>query len=127
MKIHVTAVLGEGYEITTSAGKHKIESDVPESLGGKDHAPDPEELFLASLASCKLITMKMVAQHKLWDTNGMSLTLSMQREEKKTIIHQTISFPGNLTVEQQDKLREISHKCPVARIVTGEVEISDAV
>jgi len=125
--MQVTAVIGDNYDITTSARQHKIKADEPFNLGGEDNAPDPEELFLSSIASCKLITMRMVAHRKQWNTSGMSMTLTLHREEKRTLIEQTISFPDHLTEEQQEKLRAISHKCPVARMVTGEVVITDGV
>lgn len=118
-------MIGSNYDITTSARQHTILSDEPEEHGGDDLAPNPKELFLGSLASCKLITMRMVARRRQWDTEGMSITLTLNPEEKRTVIEQTISFPAHLSEEQQVKLREISHKCPVARMVTGEVVITD--
>jgi putative redox protein len=128
----VEAVIDSRFQVTSTARGHATLTDEPEDIGGADVAMDPTELFLSSLASCKLATMRMVAERKAWNTTGMKIVLTLEKETdpavknaEKTIIRQTISFPGHLTEEQRAKLTAISHKCPVSKIVTGEVHIID--
>lgn len=123
----VKASINERYLVTSEANGHQTISDEPEENGGTNKAMAPTELFLSSLASCKLATMRMVAQRKQWDTNGLSIELELVSEEEKNTIYQTISFPDHLTNEQRDKLTTISHKCPVSKLITGTVHILDKV
>lgn len=123
----VKASINERYLVTSEANGHQTISDEPESAGGTNLAMAPTELLLSSLASCKLATMRMVAQRKQWDTNGLSIELELVSEEEKNTIYQTISFPDHLTNEQREKLTTISHKCPVSKLVTGTVHILDKV
>jgi putative redox protein len=125
----VVAVIDGRYRVTNIAREHQTISDEPEEAGGTDAAMDPVELLLSALASCKLATMRIVANRKQWNTDGMKIVLTLEKDDsgetEKTIIRQTISFPDHLTEEQQTKLTAVSHKCPVSRIVTGEVHIID--
>ncbi|KAF0686612.1 Aste57867_21584 [Aphanomyces stellatus] len=40
-----------------------ISTDIPKPMGGTDAAPQPVELFLASLCGCELATAQFVARH----------------------------------------------------------------
>ena len=121
----VTATIADGYKVVSEARGHRTFSDEPPENGGTDEAMSPTELLLSALSNCKLATMQMVAQRKGWDMKGTVLELALARETEKTLIHQTITFPEHLTGEQQERLTAVSHKCPVTKIVTGEVHILD--
>lgn len=127
----IEAMIDSRFKVTSVARGHVTISDEPEALGGDDAAMDPTELLLSSLASCKLATMRIVAKRKGWNTEGLQIHLDLHRDEsaangkEKTIIRQTILFPDHLTDEQRNKLTAISHKCPVSRIVTGDILITD--
>jgi|GEM_PF-916367 len=121
----VAASIDNRYKVTSVARTHSAVCDEPIELGGTDEAMDPTELFLSALASCKLATMRMVAHRKGWNTTGMTISLEIQKEQDTNTILQTITFPDELTMEQRDRLTTISHKCPVAKIVTGELHILD--
>ncbi|MDH4473628.1 MAG: OsmC family protein [Fluviicola sp.] len=123
----VKASINQGYLVTSEASGHQTLCDEPLADGGTNLAMTPTELFLSSLASCKLATMRMVAQRKQWDTTGLSINLELVNELEINTIYQTISFPEHLTNEQREKLTTISHKCPVSKLVTGTVHILDKV
>jgi putative redox protein len=123
----VKAAINDGYLVTNEASGHQALCDEPLADGGANLAMTPTELFLSSLASCKLATMRMVAQRKQWDTTGLNIELELENEAGKNTIYQTISFPDHLTHEQREKLTTISHKCPVSKLVTGTVHILDKV
>lgn len=121
----VEAIIDSRYKVTNVARGHVTISDEPAEAGGADSAMDPQELLLTALASCKLATMRMVAKRKVWNTDGLKITLELEKLPEKTIIRQTISFPDHLNEEQRAKLTSISHKCPVSKMVTGELQIVD--
>lgn len=121
----LTASIDDRYRVTSVSRGHVTFSDEPEESGGTNTAMAPTELLLSALASCKLATMRMVAQRNNWNTTGMHISLELFRENNKTIIQQHITFPDHLNEEQRNKLSAISHKCPVSKIVTGDVHILD--
>ena len=118
----MTASLKEGYFVENESRGHVWKSDEPESIGGDDEGPTPSELLLSSLASCKLITMRMYANHKEWDFQGATIFLSILEHAEKTIIEKSIIFKGDLDEDQIERLNIISGKCPVAKILRDSVE-----
>lgn len=124
-KSRVTAVIQEGYVVTAETRGHRVHTDEPNDLGGTDTSMTPTELFLSALAGCKLTTLRMVANRKMWDTEGLSIELELDEDQEIPVIHQTITFPEHLTEEQRQKLTDISHKCPVAKLITGPLRITD--
>ncbi len=116
----------------TFAGKgHTLTTDEPEAFGGKDLGPTPLEMFLASIGSCKTMTVRMYADRKGWPLEEAVCTVEADyrvREgggpTKIPHIDITIEFKGDLTDEQRQRLYEIADRCPVQRIVTGECVVS---
>ncbi|HET6266379.1 MAG TPA: OsmC family protein [Acidobacteriota bacterium] len=120
-----------------TAGKNTILADEPISAGGNDAGFDPYSLLLASLGSCIALTLKIYARNKGWDLQNVAIDLSHNKihaedcrdcetkEGKIDFIEVHLSMDGNLTNEQQIKLREIAKKCPVHRTLTSEIKIVD--
>lgn len=122
MGFELNAYLGENYQVVNSSSGHQWRSDEPEELGGKNTGPTPVELLLSALASCKLITMRMYAERKQWETGRIDIHLSIEQLVDKTVIHKEITFAGALSDEQQNRLLEISNRCPVAKMITHPIE-----
>ena len=47
---------------TVSLGEYRVEVDEPPALGGEGKAPNPVEYYLASLASCQIVTWRIWAE-----------------------------------------------------------------
>lgn len=122
MGFELNAYLGENYQVVNSSSGHQWRSDEPKELGGKNTGPTPVELLLSALASCKLITMRMYAERKQWETGRIDIHLSIEQLVDKTVIHKEITFAGALSDEQQNRLLEISNRCPVAKMITHPIE-----
>ena len=118
----MTASLKEGYLVENESRGHTWKSDEPESIGGTDLGPIPSELLLSSLASCKLITMRMYANRKEWDFQGATISLKIGEKAEKTMIEKSIVFQGDLDEDQIERLKVISGKCPVAKMLRDSVE-----
>lgn len=83
MSMKVDVLFGENKKIGASVGNHSIETDLPTSQGGDDSAPNPFELFLASLGACAgVYARKFFEQHSL-ETDGLKLALACEFREKK--------------------------------------------
>ncbi|UPT69425.1 MAG: OsmC family protein [Flavobacterium sp. JAD_PAG50586_2] len=107
----------------------KLLMDEPESLGGNDIGPDPFSTFLASLAGCTLSTLRMYIDRKGWDIPEIKISLNMAQEsapELETKISRTLSFSGNVSDEQKERLLIIADKCPISKILKNRININTA-
>lgn len=111
------------YLTSVRAGAHEIVADEPGELGGADEGPDPYGLLLASLGSCKAITVTMYARRKGWALEAVELELHHTREDGHERIDASIRFEGDLSDEQRERLTQIAGKCPVEKTITGELRV----
>ncbi|MGP9498006.1 OsmC family protein [Halomonas sp. AOP43-D1-4] len=96
-------------------------ADVPTLAGGEGSAPDPHDYFDISLGTCKAITVQMYAKRKKWPLTA--ITVTVQRDDSEEA-HGTYKLNVALTLhgisdpEQRARLEEISHRCPIQRLMT---------
>jgi putative redox protein len=105
----------------------KFIADEPRSIGGEDTGPDPYTLLLSSLASCKLITLRMYIDRKGWEIDKIAISANLYQEIKgeltTTIIDCDILFLSPVSEEQKMKLSEIAKNCPVSKILQGDLKV----
>jgi len=111
------------YQTTITGGKHTIIADEPEEVGGTDTGMSPYELLLASLSSCTAITLQMYINRKMWIVEEIIIDQQLYINDGFTLITSNLNFKGELTDEQKKRLEVIAEKCPVHKILTGEVKI----
>src|SRR5205814_376237 len=115
------------YQCTIEWRNGKFVSDEPESSGGMDSGPDPFTLLLSSLASCTLITLRMYIDRKGWDVPEIAVNANLYQEEKVektvTVIDRDILFLTKVDDERKIRLLEIAKKCPISRILEGEIQV----
>jgi putative redox protein len=132
----ITAHSLKNFRVEIRSDRHQIIADEPSAFGGDDTGLNPYDLLLASLAACKIITVKMYARRKKWPLDAIELTMSTHKIHAKDcedcesnpdarvdIIETQIRFIGNLDKEQLNRLTEISELCPVHRTLTSETKI----
>ncbi len=117
--------LRQGVEIRT----HTVAADEPKAHGGDDSAPSPQELLAASLASCTAITMEMYAERKGWDLGDVTVDVDYEPAQRgsPTRFTMVVQFPKELPEDQRERLMQIGAKCPVHRVLEGEVMFEESV
>jgi len=117
----------EKYVSHVDTGTHAFIGDEPEDNGGKDLGPSPPQLLLSGLATCTVATLRMYADRKEWPMEGASLDLWLHTEKTDeghlSLIHAQLELEGPLTEVQRERLLEIAKRCPVHRILTGDVQV----
>ncbi|GED22434.1 OsmC family protein [Halomonas sabkhae] len=102
--------------------------DVPEAYGGDGQAPDPHDYFDLSLGACKAITAQMYARRKQWPLEGVEVRIVRDEQDEPRGVYcleVIMTFLGDLDDAQRERLEEISHKCPIHRLMTtSEVRIN---
>jgi len=121
-------------EITT--GRHQLVADEPIAAGGTDLGPGPYDLMLAALGSCMSMTIALYARGKQWPLETVVIRLRHSRIYAKDCaecvirndtlldrIDTEVKLTGPLTAEQERKLMEVAHRCPVHRTLKSEINI----
>ena len=119
-------------------GDKTLITDEPLEAGGEGAGPDPYALLLAALGSCISMTTMLYARRKGWELERVVVRLRQQRIHSKDCqqceqnvegfvhrIERRVTFEGNLTEEQQNRLQEISHKCPLHKTLTSPIVITE--
>jgi putative redox protein len=108
---------------------HTLVADEPKEEGGEDQGPSPQELLAASLASCTAITMEMYAKRKGWDLGEVAVHVEYEPAQRgsPTRFYMRVDFPKELPEDQRERLMQIGAKCPVHRVLEGEVMFEEDV
>jgi uncharacterized OsmC-like protein len=112
--------------------------DEPATLGGDGAGPDPYTLLLAALGGCISMTVTLYARRKAWPLERVIVRLRQQRIHAKDCaectegtegfvhrIERSVTVEGDLTDEQQARLQEIAHKCPVHKTLISEIVVTE--
>jgi len=126
-------------EIRYGSG-HTLITDEPSEIGGEALGPDPYTLLLAALGSCISMTVTLYARRKHWPLEQVTVRLRQNRVHAKDCqecaqntegyvhrIEREVTFTGDLTDEQRERLSEISHKCPVSKTLSSKIVIAELV
>lgn len=126
-------IVEDNFTTTIQTKKHSLIADEPEDIGGSDFGPSPYEFLNAGLAACTVMTLKMYAERKQWDLQEVYVYITHSRKHSDDLaievdrpkyldhISKKLKFVGNLTVEQIERLKEISSRCPVHKTLQSEV------
>ncbi len=136
-EVTVTSLSNLQNEVRFGDGRTLI-TDEPVALGGEDSGPDPYTLLLAALGSCISMTVTLYARRKSWSLERVTVRLRQQRIHARDCeacvdgtdgfvhhIERAVTVEGDLTVEQQARLQEIAHKCPVHKTLISEIIVTE--
>src|SRR5258705_14023924 len=101
-------------------------TDAPKDNMGKGEAFSPTDLVATALATCILTTMGIVAQRHNLDMTGATarVTKEMMTSPIRRIrrLPVTVSMPRKLSDEDQKRLENAAHTCPVHKSLHADVE-----
>ena len=132
----IVSVSGPTLTAEVTAGPYRFIADEPVAMGGKGSAPDPYSYLLSSLGACMAITMRMYANRKGWSLTGVEVQLAHDHshaedcqscEEDQAFIHQInaqVSLQGELDIPQRQRIFEIGKRCPIHKILSGNIQVA---
>jgi putative redox protein len=124
--VNARSVPDAGLAIDVTVGAHLLRLDEPASApGGGDTGATPTEVLLAALGACEAITLKMYAGRKGWALRDVRVQLNGATVDGVFVIRRHLEIDGALDAAQRGRLHEIANRCPVHRILMGEVRVDD--
>ena len=114
-------------QITHGPSKAVLATDAPVDNMGRGEAFSPTDLLAASLASCMLTTMGIVAQREQIELGeakvrvGKEMTSSGPRRVQRLIVK--FDLPKGFDDVQRRKLEHAAHACPVSKSLHPDVQV----
>ena len=116
----------EGAKVNARLGKHVVKTDQKERGGGEDSAPAPFEYFLASLATCAGIYVKVFCDRRGIDSSKIRIN-QKQRSDPQTRkligIDLDIILPEDFPEKYIDAVIKAADGCAVKRLLKDPPEI----
>lgn len=107
---------------------HQMVSGAAVAQGGQDEGPNAHEILEAALAACTNQTVQMYASRKGWPVKDIKVKVQIVSENREeTRISREVSFEGDLTEEQRQRLLEIANKCPIHRMFEHPIHVETKV
>ncbi|MBK1636184.1 bifunctional alpha/beta hydrolase/OsmC family protein [Rhodovulum adriaticum] len=115
----------DGFLQDIAAGRHHLQADEPEKVGGTDRGLSPYGLLAAALGACTSMTIRMYARRKEWPLDSVRVDVchaKIHAEDaeggdgpsgKIDRFERRICLAGDLDDTQRERLLEIADKCPV--------------
>ena len=91
------------------------------AAGGNDDGPEPHDLYDASLAACKALTVLIYARRKGIPVEDIEVVVDRDASEERKGVYRLKSglrVTGNLSDEQREELLRVAAKCPVHKLMT---------
>ena len=118
--VRVRALDGEAYELEVRG--HRILVDQPVEAGGRDQAPTPTELFIASLAGCVGYYAGRYLTRHGYTRDGLAVTvtytMATDRPARVSSIQLTVKVPAELPVNRWSALQAVVSHCTVHNSLT---------
>jgi putative redox protein len=102
---------------------HMILADGSLAENGDDLGPNPHALLDAALGACTALTLKLYAERKGWPLENADVRIRHEETPGQYNLHREIHLLGPLSDEQRERLLEIANKCPIHRVLSGEISI----
>jgi len=109
-------------EIKSPTGNILV-ADEPLDKGGKNLGFSPKELLASALAACTSATVRMYADRKGWDLEGLNTQIELIENGDQTTFKRNLELVGKLDIDQRDRLLVVANACPVHKILSHSIKI----
>lgn len=109
-----------GKVITAHINGHSISTDQPVTAGGKNSAPTPFELFLASIGTCAGIFVKFFCDNRGISTENIKITQTADYDSQTGLplnINIDIHLPSNFPEKYKDAVINAADMCKVKKTI----------
>jgi putative redox protein len=120
---------GKGqFQVSVQTGGHSFLMDEPVAVGGLDSGPNPFDMLCAAMASCTLMTMKLYANRKGWNLDGLDVGVTHRKGSAGARDRFECALElGNATDEQREALLRIAQRCPVHLLLESGADAPTAI
>ena len=121
--LHTTAVHGPS--------RASLDTDAPVDNPGKGESFSPTDLLAASLGTCMLTTMGILAQREGWKIDGARarvekhMSLEPRRRVGRVVVE--MDMPKGVPAAARERLKEVADRCPVATSIHPDTKIELAI
>ncbi|MDA0372629.1 MAG: OsmC family protein [Planctomycetota bacterium] len=122
-ELHVT--LGAGRRVTAHVGGFEIHTDQSAAHGGQGTAPEPFDLFLASIGACAGAYISGFCAPRDIPVDGIRLVQSWERNEdqKVTRVSLRIELPESFPDKYRGAILRVVDKCSVKKALAEPPQI----
>lgn len=117
---------GKHCELTHGPSGSSLETDAPKDNAGRGEKFSPTDLLGASLMSCILTTMDIIAEREqLGDITGATarVTKEMGTNPRRVIrLPVEVTMPKGIQPKNRKRLEEIAEGCPVKKSLSAEID-----
>jgi ribosomal protein S12 methylthiotransferase accessory factor len=125
MNMEVT--LADGKKVNAEYKGFVVKTDQPKEEGGEDSAPEPYDLFLASIGTCAGVYVAYFCDERGLDATGIKLALSFERNETKHIVEAVrihIDLPSGFPGKYKKAIVKTAGLCTVKRNILEPPEFT---
>ena len=125
MDMEVT--LAGGKKVNASYKGFVVKTDQPKEEGGEGSAPEPYDLFLASIGTCAGVYVAYFCDERGLETAGIKLTLSFERNETKHLVEAVridIYLPPGFPQKYKNAIVKTAGLCTVKRNILDPPEFT---
>jgi len=104
---------------------HTLTFDLGKAGGGEGRGPSSTEGVSASLAACTAGTLKIYADRKGWDLDGLEVSVETTYDgPNPKLFEVSVGLPDRFDDDQIARLMRIAGKCPVHRLLAEATEVT---
>ena len=131
-----SATAGDGVSSEVALRSFSISVDEPPTLGGADSAPNPVEVYLASLLSCQVVTYRFWAERLGIEVTSLKLSAEGDLDVRGffgldddvrpgfTEVRVTVDVEGPATPEEYRELQDVVERhCPVLDLTANPTPV----
>ena len=114
-----------GKKVNAEHNGFTIETDQPVKEGGDGSAPEPFNLFLASMGTCAGVYVLYFCHERKIDTTGLKMSLTFEQDKQAHLVKKVrmqILLPPGFPPKYKTAVKKAAELCTVKRNITAQAE-----